>query len=359
LGEALGDAETVYLRKPRPVCRWQAGDKSHPFADCGDICRMTPEGLLIDRTGGGDWVTAFATDPAALYFAPGKTYSVELEIKTLRKAAEIFQIALRSPSGGWEKSDRGTQSFQGAPGETFTCRIFCTPGPWKDYSLNGSLRGNGTFLVTGLKVTETGPCYMYRDFEGGRVYASGSPEPLILRLPRPMRLIKDDETPKYVIEADETSGRERGTWLTGEGPFVSCFGKGCRWSVDPEAEFRWTLQIPETGTYTLCACLAGDYLHKGWQKRPESAIPFSRKARYTVGGRVFEIDQSAADGGWVEIGTLELKKGECAVRLSGASPEGRIEADALRLESARRLNDGSLVTKITLMPEDGIILLDP
>ena len=56
---------------------------------------------------------------------------------------------------------------------------------------------------------------------------------------------------------------------------------------------------------------------------------------------------------------VSLKKGECAVRLSGASPEGRIEADALRLESARRLNDGSLVTKITLMPEDGIILLDP
>ncbi|MBR4749025.1 MAG: hypothetical protein IK083_05590 [Abditibacteriota bacterium] len=359
LGEALGDAETVYLRKPRPVRRWQAGDKSHPFADCGDICRMTPEGFLIDRTGGGGWVTAFATDPRRLYFAPGKTYLIELEIKTLRRAGDMFQIALRSPEGGWEQSDRGTRSYLGVEGERFTFRTLATPGPWKDYSLQGFLHSGGRFLLKSLSVTDAGPCYMYRDFEGGRVYASGSPKPLTLRLPKPMRLIKDDETPKYVIEADDPSGRERGTWLTAEGPFVSCFGKGCRWSVDPEAVFEWQVTVPAADEYTLYACLAGDYLHKGWEKRPESAIPFSKKARYTVGGRTFAADQSAADGGWVKIGTLDLKKGPCSVRLSGASQEGRIEADAIRLESARRLNDGSLVKQITLLPEDGVILLNP
>ncbi|MBO4548212.1 MAG: hypothetical protein J5758_03260 [Abditibacteriota bacterium] len=357
LGEPLGDAETVYLRKPRRVCRWQAGDEESPFADCGDICRMTPEGLLIDRNGGDGWATAFATDPRRLYFAPGKTYLIELEIGTLRRG--VFQIALRSPEGGWKESDRGTQSFLGREGETFTCRIFCTPGPWKDYSLQGFLQTGGRFLLKSLTVTETGPCYMYRDFEGGRVYASGSPKPLTVRLPKPMRLIDDKETPKYVIETDETEGTAKGTWLTAEGPFVSCYGEGYQWSADPEAEFEWKLRIPEAGVYTLYACLAGDYLHKGWKKRPESAIPFSKKALYSIGGKGFAADQSAADGGWVEIGTLALKKGPCSVRLSGASLKERIEADAIRLESARRLNDGSAVRSITLLPEDGVILLNP
>ncbi|MBP5273376.1 MAG: hypothetical protein ILO36_00360, partial [Abditibacteriota bacterium] len=359
LGDALGPARTVFLQKPGKTFLWKAGDESHPFADCGDICRMTPEGLLIDRTGGGSWMTAFATDPDALYFAPGKTYSVELEIKTLRKAAEIFQIALRSPTGGWEKSDRGTQSFQGAPGETFTCRIFCTPGPWKDYSLNGFLRGNGSFLVTGLKVTETGPCYMVRDFEGGSVYASGSPKPVTVTLPGPGRLIDDPETPRHIVEVDNTEGKTKGVWLPSSGPFVRCFGADCLWSVDPEAAFEWTADIPETDDYTVFACLEGDYAHPGWPRKPEASVPFTKAAVYSINGKVFRVDQSAADGGWKEIGTLRLKKGSYTVTVTGAGPGARLEADSLRFENKKRLNDGSLVKKVTLLSEDGVIVLKP
>jgi len=77
------------------------------------------------------------------------------------------------------------------------------------------------------------------------------------------------------------------------------------------------------------------------------------------GGPSLTVDQRRCDGGWVELFEVPIGVGErCDVRLTG-SGTGSTAADAVRLESASRYNDGSTVQEVALPPLDGAILLNP
>ncbi|MHB0999980.1 MAG: golvesin C-terminal-like domain-containing protein [Armatimonadota bacterium] len=360
LGEPLGDAKIRYSWKRNTVYEWKAGDKRNPFNGRANIGRMTDDGYLCASTDSRDeWKIMFSTDPSVIHFDPAKTYRIQAECEIVERATDTFQIALRSEKGGWLKADRGRCEQIGSKDGTWNIEIVGKPDKYDDYRLEGFVKNNGTLLVKSLKVTEIGEYYLERDFTGGKVYLNAMSKPLTIKLNKPMRKIKDDAAPLVYVEFDNEDGTvaRKGSWQKAEDAFNRYYGTNHEWSPDREASFTWKVNVPMTDDYDIFACLPGDKVVEGWTVHPESKVGFTKKALYTINGAKFEVNQSDADGGWVKVGSVKLAKGKsCEMTVTNLA-DGRLAADCIRLESRTRRNDGAVVSRITLEPMDGIILL--
>ena len=135
------------------------------------------------------------------------------------------------------------------------------------------------------------------------------------------------------------------------------YGKNHLWTDDKTADFIWNIKVSETDEYEIFATLPGDVRAKRWKIHPESDIPFSKAALYKINSKEFVVDQSKADGGWIRIGSLKLDKGRTHSLVLTNNGNGRIAADAIRLESKTRRNDGTILSSVNIAPNDGIILL--
>ncbi len=158
------------------------------------------------------------------------------------------------------------------------------------------------------------------------------------------------------ISCSRTGSWETITIDSGEskasGPFYHDWGPGChRLAAGQQGYAEWDLALREDDTYTIQAW---------WPAGPDSSSR-SHQVVYEVmeGGSVVSmmtVDQTTGGDQWHTIATLPLFVSTSPrVRIRNVG-SGLIIADALHVFSAKRLNDGSGISKVDLEPLDGIIL---
>ncbi len=349
LGKALGPAQEIALGTETTVFDWKAGQDASAFAfEAG--AKATPQGLeggMTDPAGG--WQRVISTDPTKVKLEPGKSYHLEATVEVVTKPSGTFQFDVRTAVGGWEHHDKGILHNAGQAGEKWIIDTTIVPDNYEDYGLEWHILGAGSLRMTSLKISLANARYWARRFDGGLAMVNASPMPMQVNLDHPMLRIKDDEAPKYIVEVDDADAgfTADGAWEAMGGPW-HYYGEGYRVAAKPGSTARWTFTAPAADEYAIFACVPGG-------KTLTSA------AEYVVEGTqaAATINQRVGDGGWAKLFDVRLKAGQkCDVVLRSAGV-GATAADAIRAESAARLNDGARVESITLAPMDGVILLNP
>jgi hypothetical protein len=168
-----------------------------------------------------------------------------------------------------------------------------------------------------------------------------------------MRRLNDAEAPRDVIEIDDADPgfSARGAWerVSAEGRHV---GGTYRSALKPGSRADWLFTAPRADRYTVLACVPG-------------GVSLTDAAAYVIrpasGRRLVTavVNQRKGDGGWVRLGEVGLSAGErCRITLTSAGVGATI-ADAIRVESTARYNDGATVRQVVLPPQDGIVLMRP
>jgi hypothetical protein len=188
-----------------------------------------------------------------------------------------------------------------------------------------------------------------REFEGGAAIVNAVPQAVTISLKRPMRRLRDAAAPRYYLEIDDDSRQcsLQGTWEKRSGE-THYYGPGFRTAPKPGSTAVWRFTAPSTDIYTFYASVPGG---ANLTNAASYALTGQAKAQAT-------ISQRGCDGGWTRLFEARLEKGrEYGLKLlSGGT--GETAADAVRLESKARFNDGAVVDKIELGPLDGIVLLN-
>ena len=362
LGTPVSKARIIYEKDPKTIFTWKSGEKTTVFNGRDNIGNLTEKGYLSTSDDDKDeWKIVLSTNNKELFFEPNKNYEIEIDVKILERATDAFQFALRSEKGGWEFADRSTQELVGTKEKEYKIKFFAKPGDFNDYRIEGFLKGNGSILITGIKITETGEYYVERDFSNGKVILNAMSKPVNIKLSKTMQKIKDDIAPKIVIEVDNEDNEQvffEKNWINIGGEFNRYYGKNYSYSKEENASFTWNIKVPEDDEYEIFASLPGDFQMDGWKIQPESEIPFTLNAVYKIDNTEFYVNQSNADGGWVKIGNLDLKAEKTYNLSLKNAGDGKLAADCIRLESKARRNDGTVVNEINLNSMDGIILLD-
>jgi len=318
LGEPLGPAREVHEIAPVTVLDWSAGQDPRAFVL--DAATATPEGLLAEVDQAGPWQRAIGTRLSQLRLLPGKTYHIEAECEVIRRPAAL-QFNVRTPTGGWWIIDATV-----------------VPDDFLDYNLEWHLVGPGAFRLTRLRVQLMDDSYLRRDFQGGSVFLNTTPYPITVKLPSPLRRLQDEAAPRYIIEVDDQSPDFacQGAWeeLAGECGYV---GRGYRQAAKPGDTARWSFTAPADDDYTLFITSPGG------ETLTDAAVYAVTTNR---GQKRVPLDQRAGDGGWLKLTEVSLG-------------EGATIADAIRVESAARYNDGAEVTEFALEPAGGAVLVRP
>lgn len=351
LGNPLGPAREVFGAPPVTLLDWQAGQPIEGLI-LDAPARETPEGIQAEEADpNAGWQRLFATDFRKVPFEPGRVYRVRASVQIIRQPTQALQFNLRTPTGGWQHHDKGVEGNRGPDGSTWDIDVTVIPDDFPDYAAEVHLLGGGAVRLRSLKVEQTNQAYWVREFEGGMVVLNPLPMPITVTLPRPMRRLEDDAAPRHVIEVDdhEAGFRCDGAWER-RGQQGHYAGSGYRVARKPGGTARWRFTAPAEDTYTVLATIPG-------------GKDLTDAAAYQVAGPAdgawAVVDQRPRDGGWTELFQVKLAAGqECEVILhpSGA---GFTAADAIRVESATRYNDGAVVESIVLDALDGMVLVNP
>lgn len=349
LGEALGPARQVFDVPPTTVYGWRAGEPTRGLV-LDAPTRVDAAGLVADVADpAAGWARVWGTDPAVVRFEPGRTYEVEFDCEITTAASGTFQFNLRTARGGWEHHDKGIEARQGPSGSTWQVRALVVPDDFDDYSAEVHLNGSGAIRLTRVKVTEVGAYYWRRDFEGGVALLNGLARPVSVALDAPLRRLADPEAPAYIAEVDDSdAGFEAGGGferVSDQGHFA---GDSYRIARKPGATATWRLTAPSTDEYTLFA------LTPKLEGLTDTA---AYRAACGQGAQTGVVDQRSGDGGWTPVATVALEAGQEVEVTLASGGAGLTTADAIRLESRARLNDGSRVSEVVLPPRDGALLL--
>jgi len=204
------------------------------------------------------------------------------------------------------------------------------------------------------EVNAPGGSHWERKFEGGLALLNPNHQPVTVKLDQTLRRLSDAEAPRYIVEVDDISSdfSTQGPWEVRKTNERS-YGKSWRMNsyratTEPDSQASWQFTAPSTDTYTVFACLPG-------------GEEFTKSAFYTLTGNTrvgASVDQQKADGDWVKLFEAKLSGGKrYAVKVRSGT--GTTAADAIRVESKARYNDGARVKEVTLGGLDGIVLLNP
>ena len=347
LGKPLGPAKEVFDVPPVSVLDWKAGEPADCFVLDGSS-QATPHGIEgFQADPETVWTRLFATDAEVVRLEPGKTYRIEAECEVLEKPTRTFQFDVRTPTGGWEKHDKGILHNAGETGSTWRIETTVVPDEFPDYALEWHVSGAGGLRLRSLKIWLVSESYWMREFEGGVALLNPSPRPITVKLSGPMRRLKDDEAPRQIVEIDDVPPNfsTEGAWesLAGEGGY---YGPGYHLAAKPGATAAWTFTAPTSDTYTFFACVPTA------KNRTDSAA-----YSLSPGSVSANISQRKGDGGWHKLFEARLRGGRRYTVSLRSGGTGATAADALRIESAARYNDGATVTEVSLAPRDGTILL--
>lgn len=359
LGSPLGPAREVFDVPALSLLEWNAGQEASAFI-IEPMSRLTPAGLAGEMTdAAGGWQRLFATDAGKLRLEPGKTYRIEAEVEITRQTNRAFQFDVRTPTGGWEKHDKGISTVGHEAGPSWHIAATVTPDNYDDYQLEWHVLGAGGLRLKALQVHLVGQSYFVREFEGGTVLLNPLPHAVTLPLPRPLKRLLDAEAPRYIVEVDDAGAAWDGSggWEARAGE-THYYGAGYRLAAKPGSAATWSFVAPSTDEYTIFATAPGSP-----KRVPPGEVLLTDAAEYAVvtpaGGPAVNVNQRAGDGGWMKLFTVKLGQGEtCTVRLRSGGT-GATAADAIRAESAARFNDGATLTSVELGPLDGIVLVKP
>jgi hypothetical protein len=225
-----------------------------------------------------------------------------------------------------------------------------TPDDFDDYAVEWHMLGAGAVRLKNIKIMQIHNSYYAREFNGGLAVLNPTPRTITIKLPSPMKRLSDSDAPRYYAEVDDSDKdfKATGAWeiLSGEEHYS---GDTYRLARKPGETASWTLTAPSTDMYTVYACTPG-------------GKNMTSSAQYTVRGinrpPSVSIDQRKCDGGWFKLFDLQLTKGQRFDIVLHSSGSGATAADAVRIESKARFNDGALVKSIDLDPLDGTMLLN-
>ena len=193
LGKPLGPEREVFEVPPVALLDWKAGQPPDAFT-LEPTSQVTPDGIageMTDRHGG--WQGLFYTNPVKLPLEFGKQYRIEAEVEVTHKTNRAFQFDVRTPTGGWEKHDKGNLSLGAEAGPTWHIATTIAPDDFEDYRLQWHVLGAGGLRLRSLKVQIIGQSYFVREFEGGTALLDPLAQPVTLKLAQPMKRLKDDE----------------------------------------------------------------------------------------------------------------------------------------------------------------------
>lgn len=349
LGQPLGPARQVQEIPPITVLDWRAGRK--PDALALDVATATPSGLLVDVAEEVGWQRVIGTRPPQVRLEPGKTYHIQAECEIIRRPSKTVQFTVRTARGGWEQHDKGVRQWGPADGDHWVIDTTVVPDEFPDYSIEWHMLGAGAFRVTRLQVELVQESYLRRDFAGGSAFLNTTSYPITVRLRSPLRRLTDNAAPRHIIEVDDHSPGFacQGAWeeLAGE---CSYHGRGYHSAPKPGDTARWTFSAPAADDYTIFVTVPGG---PGLTDAAVYAVSTAS------GQKRIPLDQRVSDGGWVRLAQVRLGAGErCTVALRSGGV-GATVADAIRVESAARYNDGSTLTSFTLEPLGGAVLVNP
>jgi hypothetical protein len=207
------------------------------------------------------------------------------------------------------------------------------------------------------------PTVYRRDFERGIVLCNATPRRQHVDLRGTYCKLQGSQAPLVTLLVDDTEQTSRqftkiGGWASHgaeDAHYDDCWGPryhhalGTSAVSDTLSSVTWQTYIPHTDQYTVYA----------W------ALPCEKcdaTVTYTVehAGSVTQVmvDPHASESTWLDLGTYGMELGTTSrVTLTNQSDATWVVADAIKLESTSRYNDGTCVNTVTLAGQDGIILL--
>lgn len=374
LGKPLGESKEVFLSKTRTLLDWQAGQPADVFK-MTPSSKLTPSGIecgVDDKD--AKWTLMLSTDPTKLTMKPGHTYRVIADLDVVRRPSSFFQVVTRSASGDMSH-DRGARFSDQETGEPWHVEATVKLDDVKDYSIQLHQLGHGAVRLNRLKVMAVGDSYMVRRFEHGAVFVNPMPHAVTVNLDRPMRRLKDDAAPRCAIEIDDLDPQPKlvGDWevylQAARNPVMltnpCSFSAGPGWKLRKEDGHHygeamhvadeagktadWSFEAPSTDEYTVYVWMRG-------------GKEFAETTDYSLSGPGADVkralDQRPYNGEWVKLVSARISKGKRYTVAVTSSGRGLTIADAIRVESKSRYNDGAPVTKLQLGALDGAILLD-
>ncbi len=219
----------------------------------------------------------------------------------------------------------------------------------------------GTVWLDDVQLTRHPPDVYRRDFTRGAALLNATREPREITVGSGFHRLSGPQAPMFEMILDDQgpSSSFTGTWInaaydSGEwkaaGPFYHSWAGSLHERVSADGEARWLLPIEADDTYTISV----------WWPAAPAASNWTHRATYEVvaGGVVIaatNLDQAAAGDQWHVIASVRLgATNGTYVRLT--APAGPCVADALRLWSNARYNNGQAAGVVKLQPMDGIVL---
>jgi hypothetical protein len=376
LGQACGTAERIPIgtpstadlviggdfegATPAPFSLWaNAGQAATIAIDAADHASGAQSARIdVTAADGTDWHVSVSE--SNLSIVQGAIYDLEFSAR----AAAPSSISVGLQKGGGDYHNYGLWR-----------QLDVTPA-WKKYVVSFEAKETAGDARLGFSVgAQVGaiwldavaihehPADVYRrTFEKGLVLLNGTRTAQTAAVAAGFSRFTGAQAPRhqYVVDDADVAFSTTGTWAAktyssdpwiAAGPFFHDWGAGCHESIDPSAEARWALGIPEDDTYTIDA----------WWPAAPNAGGFGKNVTFDVlvgatAVATATLDETTAGDQWHRIASIALKKSDAALVRAKSADAGAIVADAILVQSAARYNDGTPATSVTLGPMDAIVL---
>jgi len=315
--------------------------------------------VTIQSAGQGiDWHVDFNQPNRSL--VQGKRY----DLTFWAKANEPRSISLASQKGSpdWRNYGLSRQVAIGTAWKQYTATFEAneTASDARIQFFAGARTGD--VWLDDVRLVEHPADVFRRDFTNGIALLNGTKQRQVITVGPGYNRIVGQQAPRYQYIVDDLAPdfSFTGNWREvmydsdewkAAGPFYHDWGPSCHQLDSGDGAAQWNLALRDDDTYTI----------EAWWPAAPTASGWTRRAVYEVmsGGKVVAgktLDQTTGGDEWHLIATLPLTvAGKPLMRLRNEGT-GPVIADALHVRSARRYNDGSPATTVTLEPLDGIIL---
>jgi len=187
-----------------------------------------------------------------------------------------------------------------------------------------------------------------RQFENGLAIINPTSKTQTVQLPGTYCKLNGKQAPLFQVRVDDDEARISGAW-SGQAASYDQFGATVH-----------VASAGKGGTITFAPSLAydGDYEVFTWvvpSNSQSKAVPIT--IHHANGDSSVVLDETAGEIGWHSLGTYTFNARRGGSAVVAATGNERIVADAFKWVSTARYNDGSRVNRITLQPQDGIVLL--
>jgi len=102
----------------------------------------------------GSYTPYLRTDPARIFFAPGRTYEITFRYAILSAADRGFEALFYSPTGGAARNFLPSVTITGAPGSAGIATLTSTLGGYDDYEARWNVVSRGAIAIDDIRIIE-------------------------------------------------------------------------------------------------------------------------------------------------------------------------------------------------------------